>query len=328
MLIYIARRLAWTIAVLLAVMLITFAVFFLMPNGDPALRFAGKSPSEANLALIHKRLHLDKPWYQEFGYFVKTFVTGDENGWPGLGYSYGNFVSVRSEVIQRAPRTLGLIAGAATMWLIGGVAIGVLSAVRRRTLIDRAAMGFALFGISAPVFWLGLMSLYIVWKKAFFIPGLHHLTGGSGYTPLSQGIGQWLSHLILPWTVLAVLYMAVYARMSRNSLLETLGEDYIRTARAKGLGERHVIFRHGLRASLIPIVTLFGLDIALLVGGAIITETVFNIQGLGWLAYSAATTQDLPTVLGVVLCTATAVALMNLAVDVVYAFLDPRVRYA
>jgi peptide/nickel transport system permease protein len=321
MLYYIARRLVWTIVVLLVVLLITFAVFFLMPNGDPALRFAGKTPTEQNLALIHKRLHLDKPWYEEFGLFVKTFVTGDENGWPGLGYSYGNYVSVKSEVTTRAPRTLFLIMGAATIWLTFGVAIGVLSAVRRRTIVDRAAMGFALFGISAPVFWLGLMALFIFWKKL-------HLTGGSGYVPLSDGVGKWASHLILPWIVLALLYMAIYARMTRNSLLETLGEDYIRTARAKGLSERKVIFRHGLRASLIPIVTLFGLDVALLVGGAIITESVFNIQGLGWLAISGATQQDLPTVLGVVLCTAIAVAIMNLVVDIAYAFLDPRVRYA
>jgi peptide/nickel transport system permease protein len=321
MLLYIVRRLIWTIFVLIAVLFITFLVFFKMPNGDPALRFAGKTPTTANLALIRHRLHLDKPFYVEFGYFVKNFVTGDENGWPGLGYSYGNYVSVKSEVVQRAPRTLFLIMGAATLWLTFGVAIGVLSAVKRRTAVDRAAMGFALFGISAPVFWLGLMALFIFWKKL-------HLTGGSGYVPLSDGVGAWASHLILPWIVLALLYMAIYARMTRNSLLETLGEDYIRTARAKGLSERAVILKHGLRASLIPIVTLFGLDVALLVGGAIITETVFNIQGLGWLAISGATQQDLPTVLGVVLCTAFAVAIMNLVVDIGYAFLDPRVRYA
>jgi len=320
MLIYIARRLVWTVVVLLAVLLITFAVFFLMPNGDPALRFAGKTPTEENLALIHERLHLDKPWYQEFALFVKTFATGDENGWPGLGYSYGNYVSVRQEVIQRAPRTLWLIAGAATIWLVMGVTIGVISAVKRHSLFDRIAMGFALFGISAPVFWLGLMALYVFWKKL-------HLTGGSGYYPLSDGVGQWFSHMILPWCVLALLFMAVYARMTRNSLLETLGEDYIRTARAKGLSEASVIFRHGLRSSLIPIVTLFGLDIALLVGGAIVTETVFNIKGLGWITVNAATQQDLPVVIGAVMCTATAVAVMNLVVDIVYAFLDPRIRY-
>src|SRR5207244_2898699 len=164
MLFYIARRLAWTVLVLLVVMMVTFAVFFLMPSGDPALRFAGKTPTDANLALIHKRLHLDKPWYVEFGYFVKNFAQGDEFGWPGLGYSYGNYVSVRSQIVQRAPRTLWLIAGASTLWLVMGVSIGVLSAVKRRTIVDRLAMGFALFGISAPVFWLGLMALFIFWK--------------------------------------------------------------------------------------------------------------------------------------------------------------------
>jgi peptide/nickel transport system permease protein len=164
------------------------------------------------------------------------------------------------------------------------------------------------------------MALYIFWKRL-------GLTGGSGYAPISDGIGHWASHLILPWCVLALLYMAIYARLTRNNLLETLGEDYIRTARAKGLPERTVILRHGLRASLTPIVTIFGLDIALLVGGAIITESVFNLQGLGWLAYNGALTQDLPTVIGVVVCTATAVAVMNLVVDILYAFLDPRVRY-
>jgi len=321
MTLYIIRRLLWAVLVVNIVVFITFLVFFKLPNGDPALRFVGKVPTQANIELARQRLHLDKPFYVEYFYFVKNFFAGDEYGWPGLGYSYGNYVSVRQEVLQRAPRTLFLIMGAATIWLIFGVAIGVLSAVRRRTTVDRAAMGFALFGISAPVFWLGLMALYIVWKKL-------GLTGGSGYVPLSAGIGNWASHLILPWSVLALLYIAIYARLTRNNLLEVLGEDYIRTARAKGLSERRVILKHGLRASLTPIVTIFGLDIALLVGGAIITESVFNIQGLGWLAFNGSITQDLPSVLGVVICTATAVALANLIVDILYAFLDPRVRYA
>jgi peptide/nickel transport system permease protein len=321
MIFYLLRRLVWTVVVVLIVLFVTFLVFFKLPNGNPALRFAGKSPTTADIAAIDHRLHLDKPFYVEYGYFVKTLFTGDEYGWPGLGYSYGSYVSVRSEITQRAPRTLWLIAGAALIWLVLGVSIGVLSAVKRRTMIDRLAMGFALFGISAPVFWLGLMALFLIWKEL-------GLTGGSGYVPISDGIGHWLSHMILPWTVLALLYMAIYARLTRNNLLETLGEDYIRTARAKGLSERTVIFKHGLRASITPIATIFGLDIALLVGGAIITESVFNIQGLGWLAYEGAIQQDLPTVIGVVICTATAVAIMNLVVDIVYAFLDPRVRYS
>jgi peptide/nickel transport system permease protein len=321
MLLYIARRLVWTLAVILAVLAVTFAVFFLLPNGNPALRFCGKQPTQQCITQEEQILHLNRPWFIEFGYFVKTLVSGDANGWPGLGYSYGNYVPVRTEIFQRAPRTLWLVAGAATIWLTFGVAIGVLSAVKRRTWIDRSAMGFALFGISAPVFWLGLMAIYLIWKEL-------GLTDGTGYTSISAGVGPFLGHMILPWVVLALLYMAIYARLTRNNLLETLGEDYIRTARAKGLSERRVILKHGLRASLTPIVTIFGLDCALLIGGAIITESVFNIQGLGWLAYEGAQTQDLPTVLGVVICTATAVAVVNLVVDIVYAFLDPRVRYA
>jgi peptide/nickel transport system permease protein len=325
MLIYVARRLVWTVLVIGTVLLITFLVFFELPAGDPALRFAGRQPTEESLAEIRHRMHLDEPFYVEFGYYVKDFVTGDENGWPGLGYSYSNFVPVREEIIDRAPRTLWLVAGAATLWLTFGVAIGVLSAVKRRSVVDRTAMGFVLFGISAPVFWLGLIALFVFWRKLGW-------TGGTGYVPLSDGVccghETWLMHLILPWTVLSLLFMAIYARMTRNNLLETLGEDYIRTARAKGLPERTVILKHGLRASLTPIVTLFGLDVALLVGGAIITESLFNIQGLGWLAYSSQKNQDLPMLLGVVLVTATLVAVMNLVVDIVYAFLDPRVRYA
>jgi peptide/nickel transport system permease protein len=318
---YVARRLAWTVLVVVAVLLITYAIFFLLPEGDIATRFAGKAPTPQLLNEIRHRLGLNHPWYVQFLLFIKHFVTGDAYGWPGLGYSYGGGVSVLSEITQRAGRTLWLIAGAATIWLTTGVAIGILSAVKRRSLADRVAMGFALFGISAPVFWLGLMALWIFWKVL-------GIGGGTGYTPISQGVGPWAGHLILPWCVLALLYAAFYARMTRNNLLETLGEDYIRTARAKGLSERKVIFKHGLRASLTPIVTMFGLDIALLVGGAIITETVFNIQGLGWLAIQSAQQQDLPTLVGVIMLTATAVALMNLVVDVLYAFIDPRVRYA
>ena len=198
--------------------------------------------------------------------------------------------------------------------------IGVVSAIKRRTIVDRLAMGFALFGISAPVFWLGLMALFIFWYKL-------NLTAGTGYTPITENPEQWASHLILPWIVLALLYAAIYARMVRGNLLDAMGEDYIRTARAKGLSERRVIFRHGLRASLAPIVTMFGLDIALLVGGAVITESVFNLDGLGFMAVDSVFRQDLPATLGVVLVATFAVVIMNLIVDIVYAFLDPRVRY-
>jgi peptide/nickel transport system permease protein len=318
---YIARRLVWTVIVVLFVLLITYLVFYKLPEGNPALRFAGKSPTPTELHEIEHRLGLDKPWYVQFGKFSYHFFTGDKYGWPGLGYTFTGQTSVKAIIVQRAPRTLELIAGAAILWLIAGVAIGVLSAVRRRTAVDRIAMSFALFGISAPVFWLGLMMLYIFWRQLGW-------AGGAGYVSPATSPTQFFSHMILPWITLALLYAAFYARMTRNSLLETLGEDYIRTARAKGLSERQVIFKHGLRASLTPIVTMFGMDIALLVGGAVITESVFNIQGLGYTAINSATTQDLPTVVGIVLCAAVAVALMNLIVDILYAFIDPRVRYA
>jgi len=303
------------------VLAIHFADFYLLPAGDPALRFAGKNPTDAELHQIHIRLGLDRPWYVQFGKFSKNFFVGDKFGWPGLGYTYAGQNSVKNLIFARAPRTLLLIAGAAVLWLVAGVAIGVLSAVKRRTIVDRLAMGFALVGISTPVFWLGLMSLYIFWRQLGW-------TGGTGYVSPTDSITGFFSHMILPWVVLALLYAAFYARMTRNNLLETLGEDYIRTARAKGLPERTVIFKHGLRASLTPIVTMFGLDIALLVGGAVITESVFNLQGLGYTAINSALQQDLPLVLGVVLLASVAVALANLVVDILYAFIDPRVRYA
>jgi peptide/nickel transport system permease protein len=320
MALYIVRRLLWAALVILVVLMIVFAVFYLLPASDPALRFAGKSPTPESLALIRDRLGLDEPWWKQYAIFVKNFVAGDEYGWPGLGYSFTSNVSVLSEVTERAPRTLLLIAGAAIIWLVVGVSIGVLSAVKRQSAADRAAMGFVLIGISSPVFWLGLMALFVFWKKLGW-------TGGTGYVPLTESPTGFLSHMILPWCVLALLFAAIYARMTRNSLLDTLGEDYIRTARAKGLPERTVIFRHGLRASLAPIITMFGMDIALLVGGAIITESVFNIQGLGWLAIDGTLNQDLPVVVGVVMLGAVAVVVMNLIVDIGYAFLDPRVRY-
>jgi peptide/nickel transport system permease protein len=317
---YIVRRLLWVIVILLVVTLITFVIFFLLPTGDPAVRFAGRAPTPETLAEVRRQFGLDKPWYQQYGIFVKNLVTGDEYGWPGLGFSFDTRSPVRDELFERAPRTIMLAVGAAIIWLIFGVSIGVISAIKRGSLIDRFAMGFALFGVSAPVFWLGLMALYIFWQRLGWLPG-------TGYVPFDESPSGWFTHLIMPWIVLALLYAAFYARITRGSLLETMGEDYIRTARAKGLSERTVVFKHGLRASLTPVVTMFGMDIALLIGGAVITETVFNIQGLGNMAITATFQDDLPSVLAVVVVAAAAVAIMNLIVDIVYAWLDPRVRY-
>jgi peptide/nickel transport system permease protein len=317
---YIIRRIVWAIFIVIVVTFVTFLIFYLLPSGDPALRFAGRVPSEQNIAIVKEQLGLDKPWYHQYWIFLTNLVTGDQYGWPGLGFSFDTRDSVRNELFDRAPRTLILVAGSAVIWLIMGVTIGVISAIKRGSILDRAAMGFALFGVSAPVFWLGLMALYIFWEKLGWLPG-------TGYVPFSESPSDWIKHLILPWFVLALLYAAFYARMTRGNLLETMGEDYIRTARAKGLSERRVIFKHGLRASLTPLVTMFGMDVALLIGGAVITETVFNYQGLGAWAVTSVFQEDLPAVVGVVLVGAVAVALFNLIVDVAYAYLDPRVRY-
>jgi peptide/nickel transport system permease protein len=313
--------LVWTAAVILVVLAVTFLVFFKLPAGQPWVRFAGKSPTPAMKIVINHRMGFDKPIGIQFWNFTRNFVTGDQYGWPGFGYDWVNNEPVLPQVEAGIPRTLCLIAGAALLWVTFGVLIGVISAVKRRSWIDRVAMSFALFGISAPVFWLGLMSLWIFWSKL-------HWIGGTVYVAFSQDPAGWFSHLIGPWIVLAMLYAAFYARVTRGNLLEALGEDYIRTARAKGLSETQVVFKHGLRASLTPIVTMFGLDIALLVGGAVITESVFNIRGLGFKTIDAARNQDLPLVIAVVLIASTAVAVANLVVDVAYAYLDPRVRYA
>ncbi|MFQ5426442.1 MAG: ABC transporter permease, partial [Gaiellales bacterium] len=238
----------------------------------------------------------------------------------GLGFSFDTRTSVRDEIVDRAPRTLFLVAGAAVLWLVVGVGVGVISAVRRRSLVDRASMGLALVGLSTPGFWLGFMALFVFWEKLGWLPG-------TGYVPLSEGVGDWFAHLVLPWTVLAFSFAAVYARMSRGALLEAMGQDYIRTARAKGLSERRVVLRHGLRSGLNPIVTMVGLDIALLVGGAVVTERVFNLQGLGDLGVSSARTEDFPVALGVVLVGTLAVVVMSALVDVAHRMLDPRVRY-
>jgi len=320
MVFYLLRRIAWAVVVMLAVTLVTFVIFYKLPSGDPALRFVGKQPTTETIAMVRHNLGLDKPFYVQYLKFLKAIVTGDAYGWPGLGYSYDSSIPIREKIMEKAPRTISLIVGASILWLVFGIVIGVISAIKRRTATDRVAMGFALFGISAPVFWLGLMALFLVWYKL-------GLTAGTGYTPFTQNPQEWASHLILPWIVLSMLYAAIYARMVRGNLLDAMGEDYIRTARAKGLSEQRVIFRHGLRASLAPIVTMFGLDIALLVGGAIITESVFNLDGLGFMAVDSVFRQDLPAILGVVLVATFAVVLANLIVDIVYAFLDPRVRY-
>lgn len=318
---YIIRRLIWVFVTLLLITLITYLIFFVMPPTDPAVNFAGKQPTEELVAEVKKQFGLDKPLLAQYGLFVKRIFLGDEYGWPGLGFSFSTRSELKPIIFDRLFITMQLAFGAAILWLIVGVPIGILSALKPRSLFDRFAMGFALFGVSTPVFFLGPVMLYIFWFKLGWLPG-------TGFYPITQhGFTEWFLHMIMPWTVLALAFAAFYARMTRGNLIETMGEDYVRTARAKGLSERRVVMRHGLRSALTPLVTMLGLDLGGLLGGVIITETVFNLQGLGNYAIKSVFSGDLYAVLDVTIIAAFFITFANLVVDIVYAFLDPRVRY-
>jgi peptide/nickel transport system permease protein len=316
---YVIRRLLWVIVLLFLVSALTFVIFYLLPSADPAQLRAGRQPNPAVVAAIRHRLGLDKPWYVQYFRYMKDLILHFN-----FGYSYTNDVSVNHEIFSRLPATISLAVGAAVVWLFTGIGIGTVSAVRRRSLFDRAAMGSALVAISAPVYWLGLVALYLF---ASDVGQIKIFPGVGSYVPLSQNPWHWFTSLVLPWLVLAASFSAIYARLLRANLIETMSEDYIRTARAKGLPERRVILRHGIRSAITPVVTAAGLDIGVLLGGVILTETVFNIPGIGRLAFDSIVNADLPTIQGTVLVGAFFIVISNLIVDVLYAFIDPRVRY-
>jgi peptide/nickel transport system permease protein len=319
---FIIRRLLWMVVLLLVISFLTFIIFYTLPAADPAQLRAGRQPTPELLASIRETLGLDKPWYVQYGKYLERLVFHFD-----FGYSYQNNQSVKSLIFDRLPATATLAAGAAVVWLLVGIPVGIISAIKRGTWMDRAAMGSALVAISAPVYWLGLVSLYLFSKDIGKVP----IFEGQGAYPSSGNIftdpGTVIPAMILPWLVLAAAFAAIYARFLRANLLETMSEDYIRTARAKGLKERVVVFKHGVRSAITPIVTILGLDLGILLGGAILTETVFNIPGVGRLAYDSIQKSDLPIVQGTVLMGAFFIILLNLIVDIVYAFLDPRVRY-
>jgi peptide/nickel transport system permease protein len=242
-----------------------------------------------------------------------------------LGFSYYSNAPVKELIFNRLPATLSLVIGGAIVWLVAGLGVGIVSARRAGSRLDRAAMGTALVLVSAPEYWLGLIALYLF---ASDIGQVAIFPGAGSYVPLSSDPAKWFGSLILPWLVVAAGTAAIYARLIRGSLIETMGEDYIRTARAKGLSERRVVLRHGLRSAINPIVTILGLDIGVLLGSSVLVETVFNIPGIGRLNYVAITHADFPIVQGTVLVAALFIILANIIVDIVYAFLDPRVRYS
>jgi peptide/nickel transport system permease protein len=316
---YVLRRIAWGVFLLLVVSALTFLIFDVFPSADPAALRAGRSATPELIAQIRHQLGLDKPLYTQYWIYLKGLVLHFD-----LGYSYQNAVSVRSQIFARLPVTISLTVGAVVVWLLIGIPIGVISALRPRSLIDRATMGAALVAISAPVYWLGLIALFLFASDI----GKVHVFGGAGsYVPLTTSPGQWFSSLVMPWFVLAAGFAAFYARMVRGNVIEVMGEDYIRTARAKGLSERRVVVRHGLRAALTPVVTMVGLDIGLLLGGAVLVETVFNLPGIGRYAYDSIVDADLPAIQGTVLFGAMFIIAANIVVDILYALIDPRVRY-
>jgi len=335
MIYFIIRRLILTVFLLLLVSAITFAIFFLVPRlaGQTAYQLAaqyvGKTPTPSEILAVEHKLGLNDPLYLQYGRFVKGIIFGVHynNGpdvsycpFPCFGYSFRNQQPVWPQLISDAPVTLSLAIGGAILWLIGGVSIGVLSALRRGSFFDRLSMGIALAGVSLPVFFTGLISLELFSYKWAIFPNVH-------YVGITSNPVQWARNLVLPWVTLAFLYAALYARLTRAGMLETMGEDYIRTARAKGLPERKVIIKHGLRAALTPIVTIFGLDLGLLLGGAILTETTFSFPGLGQFTILAIQNQDLPEIMGVVMIAAFFIVVANMIVDILYAVVDPRVRF-
>ncbi len=319
---YLVRRTLFMILVLLVVSLLTFLIFVKLPAGDPARRAAGKTSTPEQIANARSAFGLDKPVWVQYARFAKGLIP-----WPGfflsegVYYSYGNFIPVKEEIARRLPVSVTLGLGAAAIWLMMGIPIGILSAIRRRSFSSRAAMLFAIAGVSMPVFWLGQLLLYVFWFKLQIAPSSGLEVGASIWESILQG------KFILPWITVAVGYAAFYARMVRGNMIETMSDDYIRTARSKGLSERRVIFKHSLRGALTPVVTMLGLDLATVIGGLFITETLFGLPGIGQLAVKSIGTNDFPMVMGVTVLGALFIAVANLVVDVTYAFLDPRVRY-
>ena len=336
---YIIRRFISAIILILVVSFVTFVIFFEVPKlggqttTQLASQYVGRNPSPTAIQAVKKNLGFDQSIFVQYWDFTKgifvgrTFKYGPDAahcGVPCFGYSFKNHLPVWPDITSRVSVTLSLAIGAAVIWLVGGVTVGVISALRRGRPVDRISMTIALAGVSLPIFFTGLLA------KAIFVygPSWLNLYTDIHYVAFTDNPLKWAENLFLPWVTLAFLYAALYARLTRAGMLETMGEDYIRTARAKGLPERTVVLKHGLRAALTPIVTIFGLDFGLLLGGAVLTERVFSLPGIGAYAFTAISNNDLPQILGVTLVAAFFVVFSNLIVDIVYAAVDPRVRYS
>ena len=325
---YLIRRLLSAAVIILVISMITFLIFFALPS-NPALLACGKTCSPERLAQIKQGLGLNQSLTTQYWEFLKGFFAGRTFGdasvkiqcnFPCLGISFKDDTPVFNTLMNRFPADLSLALGSAVIFLIVGVGLGVTAAVNKGRWIDKLAVGGALIGVSLQIYFVGLLLMYIFVDKWQILPT-------PGYTPITQDPGQWFQGLILPWATLVILYLAFYTRLSRSSMLETMGEDYVRTARAKGLPRRTVILKHALRAAITPIITIFGMDLGALIGGAaVITESVFGINGIGQLAVNSVTDSDLPVIMGTTLFAAIVIVLANVVVDFVYGIIDPRVR--
>jgi peptide/nickel transport system permease protein len=317
---FLIRRILQGLFVMWLMTVTVFAIFFIGPGpGSVARTLAGREATPQVVAEVARRLLLNRPIYVQYGHFIWLLLHGN------LGYDYYHDQSVNSIIAAAFPITLSLVIGASVLWLSLGVLAGVVSAVKTRSFSDRVLTGVALFFYSMPSFVLGLLLILLLYYE-FTIHHLSIFAAPGTWVPFTQNPLQWAHVLILPWLTLALISAATYTRLTRGSMLDVFGEDYIRTARAKGMSERRVIFRHNLRASLTPIVTQFGLDVGTLIGGAIITEQVFALPGLGYTAVNAISQQDLPEIIGVVIVASAGVIVMNMLADICYVIVDPRVR--
>jgi peptide/nickel transport system permease protein len=321
MLTFIVRRLLWTVLVMFVITVVVFIIFFKTPGVDPARAIAGRNPSAQTVAEIRAQFGLNRPLPVQYGLMMKSlFISRDLVSYSNQG------VKVVQEVFAATPATLSLVFGAAALWVVLAIGVGIAAALLRGTIFDPLLMVVALIGVSAPVFWVGQI-VNMISQGGLHSTFLFSWVPPLGYTAFTQSPSLWFRGLVLPWITLSILYIGFYGRVLRANLIETQSEDFIRTARAKGLTERRVLMRHNVRTSMITFVSLFGLDFgALVAGGALLTEVVFGIHGVGYLTYQALNNLDLPTIMATVVYGAFFIVLVNALVDIAYAWLDPRIR--
>lgn len=337
---YLVRRLLWAMLLFLIITFVTFVIFFIAPADPARAQCGGERASPQCLKLATEALGLDKPIPVQYALFINKLlpVTVYDNETqefsrpffqqPSLGKSYLSDQDLNQKIAKAAPITASLVFGGAVLWMLIALSVGIFSALRPRSLLDRAAMVFVLVGVSAHPIWIGLILSYFFGAKWGIMPiaGYANFFGAPADSGLPGGPWQWFYHMILPWITFAVLFAALYVRMIRASVMETLNEDFVRTARAKGAPEQRVLFTHVLRNALLPVVTMLGMDIGVALGGAIFTESVFNLRGLGQEVVIAVNADDFATLVAIVVFATTAILVFNLVVDLLYAVIDPRIR--